>query len=99
MLAVDFIVFINPIQTLAVNDFVPWTPWKCPTHVPMNDNLKSTRSSICSMAGTTRSIKQSLASGHFDIMCASRGTFIEALDFCTVKSAEFDKPWWLEGWL
>ena len=64
----------------------------------MNDNLKSTRSSICSMAGTTRSLKQSLASGHFDIMWASRGTFVEVLDFCTVKWAKSDEPCSLDDW-
>ena len=34
------------------------------TYSPMNDNLKSTKSTISSIAGTTRSRKQSLASGH-----------------------------------
>ena len=38
----------------------------------MNDSLKSTRLATCCMAGTTSSLKQSLASGHFDMMWASR---------------------------
>jgi len=44
-------------------------------YLPMYDSLKSTLSWIFSMAGTTRSCRQALASGHLDMMWASRGTF------------------------
>src|SRR5437762_5507622 len=44
------------------------------TDVPMNDNLKSTILWTCSIVGTTRSRRQSRASGHLLIMCASNRT-------------------------
>ena len=43
---------------------------------PMIESLKSTRSLISCMAGTTRSRKQSRASGHFDIINAERSTVV-----------------------
>lgn len=33
------------------------------------------------MAGTTKSLKQSLASGHLDMMCASNRTSLELFPF------------------
>jgi hypothetical protein len=43
-------------------------------HVPMKLNRKSTLSLIFVMAGRTSSCRQALASGHLDMMCASRET-------------------------
>lgn len=50
------------------------TQTKLVTYDPMKDNVKLTMSTTSSIAGTTRSPKQSLASGHLDIIWASRGT-------------------------
>lgn len=44
------------------------------TYDPMKERVKLTLSTTSSIAGTTRSRKQSLASGHLDMMCASRWT-------------------------
>lgn len=45
-----------------------------PTHLPIKLNVRSTLSETLSIVGTIKSLKQSLASGHLDIMCTSRGT-------------------------
>ena len=49
------------------------------TYVPMNESWKSALSAIFSIAGTTRSRRQSRASGHLDMTWASRGTSLDAL--------------------
>lgn len=48
--------------------------------VPMYDNVKLTFSFTRIIAGSTKSLRQSLASGHLLIMCASRGTSSESVD-------------------
>lgn len=62
------------------------------TYSPMKERRKSTRSAIFSIAGTTRSCRQSLASGHLDMMCASSGTFVMLAD---VAEREFGV---VSGW-
>ena len=49
------------------------------TYVLMKESRKSTLSTTFSMAGTTSWRKQSRASGHLDMMCASRGTRVAFL--------------------
>lgn len=48
--------------------------WILTTHLPIKLNLRSTLSETFSIVGTIKSLKQSLASGHLDIICTSRGT-------------------------
>ena len=45
------------------------------TYEPMNDTLKETLFETFSMVGTISSLRQSRASGHLDMMYASRGIF------------------------
>lgn len=51
------------------------------THEPMYESRKSTLSSISCIAGTTNVRRQSRASGHLDMMCASNGTLAFLSDF------------------
>jgi hypothetical protein len=52
--------------------------------VPMNDRVKLTLLYTCCMVGKTSILRQSRASGHLLIMCASSGTG----DFVPVRSVE-----------
>lgn len=48
--------------------------------VPIYDKVKLTLSYTRIIAGRTRSLRQSLASGHLLMMCASSGTGSRAID-------------------
>lgn len=48
-------------------------------HLPMYESLKSTLSLTLSIVGTTSCCRQSRASGHFDIICASSATLFTCM--------------------
>lgn len=50
------------------------------THEPIYESRKSTLSAISCIAGTTNVRRQSRASGHLDMMCASNGTLVVSFE-------------------
>lgn len=57
------------------------------TDLPMYESWKLTLSLICTMAGTISFSRQALASGHLDMMCASRATFVAFFSIIAVSAS------------